>query len=105
VSVWAARGRRPPPRFEVAATRGAALVEGRRYLRWRDDAGDHIERSPRHAPARVLLERFVRMVRTGRRPRPALADAYRALLVLRAARTSLAEGRPIDIPAPRAEAS
>ncbi len=97
VTLWAGGKQGTPSRLEVVAARGTASVEGSWCLRWRDRDSSHAFSRPVVDPARVLLERFVQGLRDGRPLWPGLDDAYGALLVLRAARRSLAEGRSVQV--------
>ncbi len=99
VTLWAGGTPGARGRLEVVAARGTATVEGSRQLRWRDSDSSHAYRRPAVDPAQALLERFVQGLRDGRPLWPGLDDAFRALLVVRAARRSLAESRTVSVAA------
>jgi predicted dehydrogenase len=103
VSVWADPNRGRACRVEVVADRGTAVAEGPRKLHWRNADGEHLQRLPPLRRPRALLEHFARSVSAGRAPRPSFADAYEALVTLRAARRSLAEGRRVEVAVPAPE--
>jgi myo-inositol 2-dehydrogenase / D-chiro-inositol 1-dehydrogenase len=98
LTLWTGNHRGTQCRLEVVAAGGSATLDGTSQLRWRDTDSNQVFRRPRVDAAQAMLERFVQALRDGRFPWPGLDDAYRALLVLRAARQSLAEGRPVPIP-------
>jgi predicted dehydrogenase len=87
-------GTRPALRVHVVAERGQATLEAPRRLSWTDADGTHTLTLPPGRPlAEVLLTHFYRVVTRGERPWPSLEDAHRALVCLRAAALSRAEGR------------
>jgi predicted dehydrogenase len=99
LTLWASPTARPGCTLQVQAENGAAWAELPADLSWTDGRGRHALRLSAHGAERRQLERFVRAVRQGG-PMPCpLADVRRAAAWLRAARRSLAEGRPVGMEA------
>jgi len=95
---WHAPGARPGLRLRVVAERGQATVEGPRRLSWADAGAAHALTLPRGGPAeRLLLTGFHRALTQGQALSPSLSDAHRALVCLRAAARSRAEGRAVPL--------
>jgi hypothetical protein len=91
-------GGRPRLRLHVVAERGQATLEGPRRLSWSEAGGTHALTLPRTKPIeQLLLTGFHEVVTRGRAPGPGLGDAYRALVCLRAAARSRAEGRAVPL--------
>jgi predicted dehydrogenase len=92
---WTGVRGRPACRLQVVADKGTVEAELPGDVHWRDREGRHSQRLARH-PARLrLLERFFLVARDREKPRPDLAETYRALTWLRAAERSLDEGRKV----------
>lgn len=89
---------RPPAGLQVACERGIAFVDLPSTLVWFDSAGRHQESLDSERPVgEQLLMMFHRAVTSLVRKIGDLEDAYRALRVLLAARTSFAESRRVVI--------
>jgi predicted dehydrogenase len=84
-------------RVEVVAARGLAAAEHPGRLCWQDATGRHIRQFPAAMAERRLLDRFAESLRAGQALRPSFEEAHTALRWLRAARTSLAEGRRVEL--------
>ena len=97
VNVWTATVGRCPTRFEVVAEAGSATAELPRQLRWRDADGRHAQLLPPRSAEQSSLERFLAALRTGQPLWPSFADAYQALVWLRAAGRSRQEGQRISL--------
>jgi predicted dehydrogenase len=85
VNLGAVSAGRTPPRFQVVAETGTAMVELPRQLRWRDADGQHAQRLPPRSLEQSSLERFILGLRSGQPLWPSFADVYRALTWARAA--------------------
>lgn len=89
---------RPPAGLQVACERGIAFVDLPSTLVWFDSAGRHQEALDSERPVgEQLLMMFHRAVTSLVRKAGDLNDAYRALHVLLAARTSFAESRRVTL--------
>ncbi|HEV2970937.1 MAG TPA: gfo/Idh/MocA family oxidoreductase, partial [Pirellulales bacterium] len=87
---------RPPPALQVACQNGVAFIDLPTSLIWFDRAGRHQESLDSERPVgEQLLAQFYRSVTSLVRNTSGLEDAYRALSVVLAARTSHREGRRI----------
>ena len=87
---------RPPPALQVACQRGIAFIDLPSSLIWFDRAGRHQESLDSERPVgEQLLAQFYRSVTSLVRNTSGLEDAYRAISVVHAARTSHREGRRI----------
>jgi predicted dehydrogenase len=91
---------RPPPALQVACQKGIAFIDLPSTLIWFDRAGRHQESLDSERPVgEQLLAAFYRSVTSLVRNTSGLEDAYRALSVVLAARTSHREGRRIFLEA------
>jgi predicted dehydrogenase len=89
---------RPPPALQVACERGIAFIDLPANVLWFDSAGRHQESlESERAVGELLLSHFHRSVTSLVRNPAGLEDAYRALVVVLAARRSHEEGRRIDL--------
>jgi predicted dehydrogenase len=87
---------RPPPALQVACQKGIAFIDLPSSLIWFDRAGRHQESLDSERPVgEQLLAQFYRSVTSLVRNTSGLEDAYRALQVVLAARTSHREARRI----------
>ncbi len=87
---------RPPPALQVACQNGIAFIDLPTSLIWFDRAGRHQESLDSERPVgEQLLAAFFRAVTSLVRNTSGLEDAYRALAVVLAARTSHREGRRV----------
>ena len=87
---------RPPAALQVACEHGIAFVDLPSSLIWFDRAGRHHESLDSERPVgEQLLAQFHRSVTSLVRNPAGLDDAYKALSVVLAARTSHAEGRRV----------
>lgn len=93
---WHAPGARPGLRLHVVAERARATLEAPRRLSWADADGAHALTLPPGRPVeQLMLTCFHRVATQGQAPWPSLGDAHRALVCLRAAARSRAEGRTV----------
>lgn len=83
--------------LEVQSEGGSLRAEMPRRLSWRDAEGDHELKLPGGLAEVWVVDRFVRAVRGGERPTCPFERAYQALLWLRAARKSRAEGGVVRV--------
>lgn len=91
---------RPPPALQVACQHGIAFIDLPSSLIWFDRAGRHQESLDSERPVgEQLLASFFRAVTSLVRNTSGLEDAYRALSVVLAARTSHREGRRVFLDA------
>jgi predicted dehydrogenase len=89
---------RPPPALQVSCERGIAFVDLPAQVLWFDKAGRHQESlDSERAVGELLLSHFHRSVTSLVRNPAGLEDAYRALVVVLAARRSHEEGRRIPL--------
>ena len=89
---------RPPPALQVACENGIAFIDLPSTLIWFDRAGRHQESLDSERPVgEQLLSQFYRSVTSLVRNPSGLEDAYRALSIVLAARTSHREGRRVPI--------
>ncbi len=89
---------RPPPALQVACENGIAFVDLPAQVIWFDKAGRHQESLDSERPVgEQLLSSFHRSVTSLVRNPAGLEDAYRALVVVLAARRSHQEGRRIPL--------
>jgi predicted dehydrogenase len=89
---------RPPPAMQVSCERGIAFVDLPAQVIWFDKAGRHQESLDSERPVgEQLLSQFHRSVTSLVRNPAGLEDAYRALVVVLAARRSHEEGRRISL--------
>ncbi len=89
---------RPPPALQVACEKGIAFVDLPAQVIWFDNAGRHQESLETERPVgEQLLSQFHRSVTSLVRNPAGLEDAYRALVVVLAARRSHEEGRRITL--------
>ncbi len=89
---------RPPPALQVACERGIAFVDLPAQVLWFDKAGRHQESlESERAVGELLLSHFHRSVTSLVRNPAGLEDAYRALVVVLAARRSHEEGHRISL--------
>jgi predicted dehydrogenase len=95
---WHAPGAPPRLRLQVVAEGGQATLEGGRRLSWTEAGAAHSLTLAGQGPVeRLLLTGFHRVVTEGQAPWPSLADSHRALVCLRAAARSRAEGRVVSL--------
>jgi predicted dehydrogenase len=97
VNLWTTLAGRTPPRFEVVAESGTAMVDLPRHLRWRDAEGQHAQHLSPRSLELSSLERFILALRDGQPLRPNFEDAHQALTWLRAAIRSRNEGACIAL--------
>jgi predicted dehydrogenase len=91
-------GYRPPAALQVACEHGIAFIDLPSSLVWFDKAGRHMESLDSERPAgEQLLSHFHRCVTALVRNTAGLEDAFRALSIVRLARSSHAEGRRMKI--------
>lgn len=89
---------RPPPALQVACKNGIAFIDLPATVIWFDKAGRHQESLDTERPVgEQLLSQFHRSVTSLVRNPAGLEDAYRALVVVLAARRSHEEGRRIPL--------
>jgi predicted dehydrogenase len=89
---------RPPPALQVACEHGIAFIDLPAQVLWFDKAGRHQESlDSERAVGEMLLSYFHRSVTSLVRNPAGLEDAYRALVVVLAARRSHEEGRRITL--------
>jgi predicted dehydrogenase len=89
---------RPPPAMQVACEHGIAFIDLPAQVLWFDKAGRHQESlESERAVGELLLSHFHRSVTSLVRNPAGLEDAYRALVVVLAARRSHEEGRRITL--------
>jgi predicted dehydrogenase len=89
---------RPPPALQVACEHGIAFIDLPAQVLWFDKAGRHQESlESERAVGELLLSHFHRSVTSLVRNPAGLEDAYRALVVVLAARRSHEEGRRITL--------
>lgn len=89
---------RPPPAMQVACEHGIAFIDLPAQVLWFDKAGRHQESlDSERAVGELLLSHFHRSVTSLVRNPAGLEDAYRALVVVLAARRSHEEGRRITL--------
>jgi predicted dehydrogenase len=89
---------RPPPALQVACERGIAFIDLPAQVLWFDNAGRHQESlDSERSVGELLLSHFHRSVTSLVRNPAGLEDAYRALVVVLAARRSHEEGRRITL--------
>jgi predicted dehydrogenase len=93
LTVWTGPAVTAGCRLEVAAENGTASAVFPRTARWRDSRGVHAHRLRPVVPQEAVLTHFAEALRSGRQPRPGLAEAHEALTWLHAARRSRDEGR------------
>ncbi len=87
---------RPPAALQVCCEHGVAFVDLPATLVWFDDAGQHLESLDSERPVgERLLTQFYRAVTSLIRKTSDLEDAYRALTIVRQARTSFRERRRV----------
>jgi predicted dehydrogenase len=87
---------RPPPALQAACAKGIAFIDLPSTLIWFDRAGRHQESLESERPVgEQLLAHFYRAVTSLVRNPTGLEDAYRALSIVLAARTSHREGRRV----------
>jgi predicted dehydrogenase len=87
-------------RLHILAESGSALVCLPRRVSWTGKDGKHCHTLPKGPPlVEQMLSRFAEVVRDGRPAEPDLADAYRVLRWLRAARHSYRQGHRVDVSA------
>jgi predicted dehydrogenase len=95
---WHASGARAGLRLHLAAERGQILLEHPRRLSWAGADGAQVLTLPRTRPVeQVMLSCFHRLATGGQPTWPGLGDAHRALICLRAAELSRAEGRTVAL--------
>ncbi len=95
---WHAPGARPGLRLHLVAERGQALLQSPRRLSWSDGDGTHALTLPGGRPVEeLMLTCFHGAATGGPAPWPSLGDAHRALVCLRAAALSRAEGRAVSL--------
>lgn len=91
-------GFRPPPGLQVVCERGIAFVDLPQTLVWFDDAGRHQESLESERPVgERMLGQFHRMVTSLVRQTSGLDDALRAMRIVEAADTSIAEGIRVQL--------
>ncbi|EGF28029.1 oxidoreductase domain protein [Rhodopirellula baltica WH47] len=91
-------GFRPPAAMQVCCENGVAFVDLPGTLVWFDDAGRHQEFLEGESPVgEKMLGQFHRAVTSLVRNLSGLEDAFNAAAILKAARTSLHEGRRVDL--------
>ncbi len=89
---------RPPAALQVACENGIAFVDLPSTVVWFDNAGRHMESLDSERPVgETLLLSFYRQVTSLVRNSAGLEDAFRAIRVVSAARTSILEGRRVPI--------
>jgi predicted dehydrogenase len=89
---------RPPPALQVACEHGIAFIDLPAQVLWFDKAGRHQESlDSERAVGEMLLSHFHRSVTSLVRNPAGLEDAYRALVVVLAARRSHEEGKRIPL--------
>jgi len=89
---------RPPADLQIACENGIAFVDLPSTLIWFDDAGRHRESLDSERPVgEQLLVQFHRDATSLVRSISSLEDAYRALSIVSAARTSDADGRRVTL--------
>jgi predicted dehydrogenase len=89
---------RPPPALQVSCENGIAFIDLPAQVLWFDKAGRHQESlESERAVGEMLLSYFHRSVTSLVRNPAGLEDAYRALVVVLAARRSHEEGRRITL--------
>jgi predicted dehydrogenase len=89
---------RPPAAMQICCEHGIAFIDLPVNLVWFDQAGRHMESLDSERPVgEQLLTHFHRAVTSLVRKTSDLEDAYRALQVVLAARTSCVEGRRVLI--------
>src|SRR5690606_36618193 len=89
---------RPPAALQVACENGIAFVDLPSTVVWFDSAGRHMESLDSERPVgETLLLSFHRQVTSLVRNPSSLQDAYRAISIVSAARTSLLEGRRVPL--------
>lgn len=89
---------RPPAAMQVACENGIAFIDLPSTLIWFDQAGRQMESLDSERPVgEQLLTNFHRAVTSLVRKTSNLQDAYRALQIVLAARTSCLEGRRVTI--------
>jgi predicted dehydrogenase len=89
---------RPPAALQVACENGIAFVDLPSTMIWFDRAGRHQESLESERPVgEQLLAQFHRAVTSLVRNPSGLEDAYRALVIALAARTSHQEGRRVPL--------
>jgi predicted dehydrogenase len=89
---------RPPAALQVCCEHGVAFIDLPSTLIWFDAAGRHMEALDSERPVgEHLLMQFYRAVTSLVRKTNDLEDAYRALSITLAARTSFEQGRRIQI--------
>ncbi|WDQ15678.1 Gfo/Idh/MocA family protein [Rhodopirellula sp. P2] len=91
-------GFRPPAAMQVCCENGVAFIDLPGTLVWFDDAGRHQEFLEGESPVgEKMLGQFHRAVTSLVRNLSGLEDAFNAAAILKAARTSLQEGRRVDL--------
>ncbi len=89
---------RPPAALQVACENGIAFVDLPSTVVWFDSAGRHMESLDSERPVgETLLLTFHRQVTSLVRNPTSLQDAYRAISIVAAARTSLLENRRVSL--------
>ena len=87
---------RPPSAMQIRCEHGVAFIDLPSTLVWFDEAGRHMESLDSERPVgEQLLAQFHRSVTSLVRRTCDLEDAYRALSIVRAAQTSVEEGRRV----------
>jgi predicted dehydrogenase len=91
-------GFRPPAAMQVCCENGVAFIDLPGTLVWFDDAGRHQEYLEGESPVgEKMLGQFHRAVTSLVRNLSGLEDAFNAAAILKAARTSLQEGRRVEL--------
>ncbi len=89
---------RPPAALQVCCERGVAFIDLPATLIWFDEAGRHMESLENERPVgEQLLMQFHRAVTSLVLKASDLEDAYRALTIVQASRTSCLEGRRLPL--------
>ncbi len=89
---------RPPPALQVSCEHGIAFIDLPHQVLWFDNAGRHQESLESERPVgEQCLSQFHRSVTSLVRNPAGLEDAYRALVVVLAARRSHEEGQRIQL--------
>ncbi len=91
-------GFRPPAALQICCENGIAFVDLPSTLVWFDEAGRHMEslESERQVGEQLLLQ-FHRAVTSLVRNTSSLEDAYRAVRIVSAGKTSFREGRRVEL--------
>jgi len=90
---------RRPADLQVCCERGIAFIDLPATVIWFDEAGQHRETLDSERPVgEQLLSQFHRSVTSLVRDTSSMEDAFRALLIVQAARQSFAEGRRVELP-------